>query len=285
MIHSPVTTRSQMGEDTHPDGVQSEDATPASEHLSSVTVEEGSQGLNQSHVPEGNKLQGTIKEATPVALRTRSRLQSAPIRIDECEGEVRQTDCDRDYQLILPFFMHIKKQQCIIDELNSAVKHFLKSQSIVESLQGTITKLSERLESQEKFNVTVQQVVKPFTPANKSIIAARDAEGSIAFDSPYEYHDMQNFRLSPGESDSDEDEFFPQSYGSSDSSEEVTPKETSSLNNEIDEQRRNQYAFMATPTKQRLTFDLKNTSIDSEPDTPDTYDSVIIQICHQIWSR
>ena len=97
MIHSPVTTRSQMGEDTHSDGIQSEDATPASEHLSSVTVEEGSQGLNQSHVPEGNKLQGTIKEATPVALRTRSRLQTAPMRIHECEREVRQTNCDRDH--------------------------------------------------------------------------------------------------------------------------------------------------------------------------------------------
>ena len=55
-------------------------------------MEEGSQawqGLNHNHVPEGNTLQGTIKEATPVAFRARGRLQTAPIRIDECEGEVR----------------------------------------------------------------------------------------------------------------------------------------------------------------------------------------------------
>ena len=57
----------------------------------------GLQGLNQSNVPEGKKLQGTIKEATPVALRTRSRLQTAPIIIDVCEGEVRQTNCGGDY--------------------------------------------------------------------------------------------------------------------------------------------------------------------------------------------
>ena len=88
MIHSPATTRSQRGEDTPLDVIQARDTTPASELLSSVTVEEGSQGLNQSHVPEGNKLPGTIKEDTPVALRTRSRLQTAPIIIDECEGEV-----------------------------------------------------------------------------------------------------------------------------------------------------------------------------------------------------
>ena len=100
MIHSPVITRSQMGEDTPSDGIQSEDTTPASEHMSSVTVEEGSQGLNQSYVPEGNKPHGTIKEATPVALRTRSRLQTAPIIIDVCEGEVRQTNCDGDNELI-----------------------------------------------------------------------------------------------------------------------------------------------------------------------------------------
>jgi hypothetical protein len=58
-----------MGEDTLSDGIQSKDTTLASEHLPSVTVEGGSQGLNQSHVLEGNKLQGTIKEATPGELK------------------------------------------------------------------------------------------------------------------------------------------------------------------------------------------------------------------------
>ncbi len=39
---------------------------------------------------------------------------------------------------------------------------------------------------------------------------------------------------------------------------------------EVDEQRRKQDAFMVTLTKQQLTFDLKNTSIDSKPGTPDS---------------
>ena len=192
MTHSPVTTRSPMGEDTPSDGIRSEDTTPASEHMSSVTVEEGSQGLNQSYVPEGNKLQGTIKEDTPVALRTRSRLQTAPIIIDEREGEVRQTDCDRDYELILPFMMQIKKQQGIIDEMKSAVQNFLKVQSVVKKLQGTITKLSKQLESQKKFKVTIQQVVKPLTPVNNSL-RARDAEELM--DTP-RHHSQKPFKIS-----------------------------------------------------------------------------------------
>ena len=77
-----------MGRNSPSDVIQSEYTNPASD-LSSATVEEGSQGLNQSHVPEGSKPQGTITEATPVALRTRSRLPTAPIIIDECEREVR----------------------------------------------------------------------------------------------------------------------------------------------------------------------------------------------------
>ncbi len=55
-----------------------------------VTVDEGSQGLNQGHVLEGNKLQGTIKMGTPVTLRTRRRLQIAPISVDGCEEKLRQ---------------------------------------------------------------------------------------------------------------------------------------------------------------------------------------------------
>ncbi len=66
--------------------------------------------------PEGNKPQGTIQEATPVALQTRSRLQTAPIIIDVCEGEVWQTNCNRDYELIQPLTTQIRKQQqCMID--------------------------------------------------------------------------------------------------------------------------------------------------------------------------
>jgi hypothetical protein len=84
-----------MGQDIVSDGIRSEDTSPPSEYLSSLTVEEGSQALNQGNVPEGNKLQGTIKEATTVALRTRRRLQTPPIRLGECKEEVRHTNYDR----------------------------------------------------------------------------------------------------------------------------------------------------------------------------------------------
>jgi hypothetical protein len=49
-----------------------DNTTPASEYLSSMMVEEGSQGLNQANVQEGNKLLGAIKEGTSVALQTKS---------------------------------------------------------------------------------------------------------------------------------------------------------------------------------------------------------------------
>jgi hypothetical protein len=71
---------------------------------------------------------------------------------------------------------------------------------------------------------------------------------------------------------------FPLSPFPPDSSEEVTPKEISSLNDEIGEQDHQQYALVATPTKHRLTFDLKNTLIAGEPVTPDTPDSDSEQI-------
>jgi hypothetical protein len=45
------------------------------------------------------------------------------------------------------------------------------------------------------------------------------------------------------------------------------------LNGEIEKQDRQQYALMATLTKQQLTFNLKNTLIVSKPDTPDISDS------------
>ena len=55
--------------------------------------------------------------------------------------------------------------------LSSAVKEFLRVQSTVKKLQGSIKKLSEQLESQEKFKVplsTNHQIVKPFTPQNSA---------------------------------------------------------------------------------------------------------------------
>ncbi len=82
MIHCPVTTRVQMGYDTAPDGVVSEDAINGlpSECQSSRDNNEGDQGLSPSpgSDPEGNEQPGPINDATPVALRTRRRLQTAP---------------------------------------------------------------------------------------------------------------------------------------------------------------------------------------------------------------
>ena len=94
MIHSQVTTRVQMGDDTAPDGVVSEDTINGlpSECQSSTDDNEGDQGsvLSQASDPEGNEQQGPINDVTPVALRTRRRLQTAPIRIDDGEGELEQ---------------------------------------------------------------------------------------------------------------------------------------------------------------------------------------------------
>ncbi len=80
-------------------------------------------------------------------------------------------------------------------------------------------------------------------------------------DLPYQYYVIQKTHISFANADeSDESDFIPLSYGSSDSSEEVKPKEISSLNDEIGKQHCQHYAFVATQTKQRLTFDLKNAS-------------------------
>jgi hypothetical protein len=93
-------------------------------------------------------------------------------------------------------------------------------------------------------------------------------------DLPYQYYDIQKTHISFANADkSDESDFIPLSYGSPDSSEEVTPKEISSLNDKISKQRCQHYASVATQMKQRLTFDLKNASIASVLDTPDSSDS------------
>ena len=91
MIHSQVTTRVQMGDDTAPDGVVSEDTINGlpSNCQSSTDDDEGDQGLTQGSVSEGNELQAAINDVTPVALRTRGRQQqAAQIRIDGREGDL-----------------------------------------------------------------------------------------------------------------------------------------------------------------------------------------------------
>jgi hypothetical protein len=91
LIQSPVNTSVQMGDDTAPDEVVSEDTInglPSYRQSCEADDDEGDQGLIQGLVSEGNKLQGAIKDDTPVPLRTGGRQQAAPIRIDGCEGEL-----------------------------------------------------------------------------------------------------------------------------------------------------------------------------------------------------
>ncbi len=104
-MHSQVTTRVQMGYDTAPDGVVSEDTInrlPPECH-SFTDDNEGDQGLSpsQGSDPVGNEPQGPINYASPVALRTSRRLQADPIRIDGGEGELEQdTIRNQDKELI-----------------------------------------------------------------------------------------------------------------------------------------------------------------------------------------
>ena len=85
-----MTPRVQFIRGTSSSGIESEDTTTrtASHNQSPVTIdEEGSQGLTQVPVPEGPKQQGTIKEVTPVALRTRScRHQKESFIIEKDKG-------------------------------------------------------------------------------------------------------------------------------------------------------------------------------------------------------
>jgi hypothetical protein len=101
-----------------------------------IDYEEGSQELDQSSVSEGIELQGTIKDVTPVALRTRScRQQTSSIRIDGNKGEFgKDTNRNHDKELIRRLITQNKELQNTKDELSSAVKEFLKVQSTVKKL-------------------------------------------------------------------------------------------------------------------------------------------------------
>ena len=174
-IHSQSTESIQMVQDTTPEECrQSEKIQHSFISSHSVDDKEGSQELDQSLVSEGIELQGTIKDVTPVALRTRScRQQTRSIRIDGNKGGFGEdTNRNNDKELIQRLITQNKEQQNTIDELSSAVKEFLKVQSTVKKLQGNIEKLSKQLKSQMKFNVQVSsshQIVKPFTPVDNSV--------------------------------------------------------------------------------------------------------------------
>jgi hypothetical protein len=72
-MHSQSTELIQMDQDTTPEECRQPEKIQHSFIASHVIDdEEGSQELDQSLVSEGIKIQGTIKDVTPVALRTRS---------------------------------------------------------------------------------------------------------------------------------------------------------------------------------------------------------------------
>ena len=169
-----------MGDDTAPDGVVSEDTInglPSDCQSYETDDDEGNQGLTQRSGSEGNELQEAITDVTPVALRTRRRQQhAAQIRIDGCEGDLRQ-DTNRneseDKELIRRLTTQNEEQQHMIDEFSSAIKDFLKVQSIVKKTERDLAKITRQVESPGKFKVTVSKIVKPFTPANNSNGVAR----------------------------------------------------------------------------------------------------------------
>jgi hypothetical protein len=169
-----------MGDDTASDEVVSEDTINGLPSVcqSSTDDNEGDQGLSPSHGsdPEGNEQQGPTKVATPVALRTRRRLQTAPMRIDGGEGELEQdTTRNQDKEsLIRQLTTQNKELQHMIEELSSALKDFLKVQSIVKNTERDLAKISKQVESPKEFKVTVSKIVKPFTPTNISDGGARD---------------------------------------------------------------------------------------------------------------
>jgi hypothetical protein len=158
-IHSHMTTRVQMGDDTVPDGVVSEDTINGLPSVcqSSTDDNEGDQGLSPSHGsdPEGNEQLGPTNDATPVALRTRRRLQTAPMRIDGGEGELEQDTTRNQEELIRQLTTQNKELQHMIEELSSALKDFLKVQSIVKKTERDLAKISKQVESPKEFKVTV----------------------------------------------------------------------------------------------------------------------------------
>jgi hypothetical protein len=67
----------------------------------------------------------------------------------------------------------------MIEELSSAVKDFLKVQSIVKKTERALAKISKQVESPKEFKVTVSKIVKPFTQTNNSDGGARDQKLSV----------------------------------------------------------------------------------------------------------
>jgi hypothetical protein len=117
-IHSQSTESIKMDQDTTPEECRQPEKIQHSFIPShAIDNEEGPQELDQSSVSEGIKLQGTIKDVTPVALRTRScRQQTSSIRIDGNKGAFgKDTNRNNDKELIRRLGTQNKEQPNTID--------------------------------------------------------------------------------------------------------------------------------------------------------------------------
>jgi hypothetical protein len=128
------------------------------------------EGREESQQWDQIQIQGTITEGNPVALRTRRcRQQKAPNRINGDEGEsfcVTTQDRDMDNELVRQLKTKIKEQESSINELSSAVEHFLKIQPIVKKLQGNILTISKQAVAIKVTASNIDlEIVKPFTPS------------------------------------------------------------------------------------------------------------------------
>ena len=143
-----TTQRIQPDRGEASEGIGSNDTTTetTSENRDQPQVkadEEEPQELSQGTVQEQNE-QKAIKEATPVASRTRAGKQATSKRIDNSKRKSGQdTKRCEDKESIRQLTRRVKEQQNIIDEMSSAITKFLKVQPVVKKIQGNIEKTLE----------------------------------------------------------------------------------------------------------------------------------------------
>ena len=150
------------------EGAESEDTNKGAGLPCSSSVSDESndyQDSHQSSVSEGDKLQGEMPEVTPVALRTRSKIQNQDAHILDVDDILDRSQIGKDVkELILQLIEQNKEQQ---NNISSAIE---SHKIIVKKLQGDIAKL--RKQSSQKFKVLFpnsdRQRVKRFTPTGKS---------------------------------------------------------------------------------------------------------------------
>ena len=131
------------------EGAESEDTNKGAGLPCSSSVSDESndyQDSHQSSVSEGDKLQGEMPEVTPVALRTRSKIQNQDAHILDVDDILDRSQIGKDVkELILQLIEQNKEQQ---NNLSSAIE---SHKIIVKKLQGDIAKL--RKQSSQKFKV------------------------------------------------------------------------------------------------------------------------------------